>query len=420
MIAVLVWGRGLAMADTGEQYEASASALGYLFQFAKALHICIEQWMSADLDWSLAVEAADDIEIHRGSDRRLIQLKQRAEGVRMTDLSEDLWKTLRIWAEAAKASRIMLAETKLFLLTTAELPKGSAAFHLQPRSSQHRDEDHALHLLREARKTSKAKKGSLPKCFEAFDDLDLGDRPLQRSLLSRIEVLGGSQDIGEVRNALKGLAAFAVGHDAAQAFLARLEGWFYDRVIEQMQTPGGSPVTGLEFDERLSDLQRQFRYDNLPIDHDVYDMTSDVSHSANKKFVHQLKLIGVGDVRVGFAVRDYVRAFTQRSRWSAENLLRAGELGKYERRLVEEWQSRFAEMAEELGPEATEEEEKKKEAKLIYSWVDREARFPIRTDCDEVFVTKGSYQMLADELKVGWHPDFSARLIELLEPARAS
>ncbi|MER7151396.1 ABC-three component system protein [Streptomyces lydicus] len=405
------------MADTGEQYEASASALGYLFQFAKALHICIEQWMSADTDWSVAVEAADDIEIHQGSDRRLIQLKQRAEGVRMTDLSEDLWKTLRIWAEAAKASRITLTETKLFLLTTAELPEGSAAFYLQPRSSQHRDEDRALHLLREARKASKATKGSLPKCFEAFDDLGLGDRPLQRPLISRIEVLGGTQDITEVRTALKGLAAFAVGHDAAKAFLARLEGWFYDRVIEQMQAPGGSPVTGIQFDEALSDLQRQFRYDNLPIDHDIYDMSSDVSEAADKNFVRQLGLIGIGSERVGLAVRDYVRAFTQRSRWSAENLLRAGELGKFERKLVEEWQSRFAEMAEELGAEATE-EEKKKEARLIYRWVDREARFPIRAGCDEVFVTKGSYHMLADELRVGWHPDFSARLIALLEPAR--
>lgn len=406
------------MTDTGDQYEASASALGYLFQFAKALHICIEQWMSGGMDWDVAVEAADDIEIQRGPDRSLIQLKQRAEGVRMTDLSEDLWKTLRIWAEAAKSSRIALTETKLFLLTTAELPEGSAAFCLQPRSSQHRDEDRALHLLREARKASKAKKGSLPKCFEAFDGLDQGDRPLQQSLISRIEVLGGTQDITEVRDALKGLAAFAVGHDAAKAFLARLEGWFYDRVIQQMQIPGGSPVTGIEFDARLSDLQRQFRYDNLPIDPDISDMTSDASHSADRKFVRQLALIGVGDERIGLAVRDYVRAFTQRSRWSAENLLRAGELGKYERRLVEEWQSRFAEMAEDLGFEASE-EEKKKEARLIYRWVDREARFPIRADCDEIFVTKGSYHMLADELKVGWHLDFSARLMELLEPTGA-
>jgi hypothetical protein len=99
------------MAGGGEQYEASASALGYMFQFAKALHLCIEQWMSAGMDWSVAVEAADDIEKHAGSVTDLLQLKQRAEGVRLTDMSEDLWKTLRIWAEAAKAGRIELAET---------------------------------------------------------------------------------------------------------------------------------------------------------------------------------------------------------------------------------------------------------------------------------------------------------------------
>ncbi|MFE3760463.1 ABC-three component system protein [Streptomyces sp. NPDC059104] len=406
------------MADTGEQFEASASAFGYLFQFAKALHICIEQWMSGDMAWNVAVEAADDIEIHQGAgDRRLIQLKQRAEGVRMTDLSEDLWKTLRIWAEAAKADRIVLAETRLFLLTTAEIPEGSAAFYLPPRGSQHRDEERALHLLREARKASKATKGPLPKCFEAFDNLDQGDRPLQSPLMSRIEILSGTPDINEVRNALQGLAAFAVGHEAAQAFLARLEGWFYNRVIEQMQTPGGRPVTGSEFDEMLSDLQRQFRYDSLPIDPDISDMSFDPSQAVDQQFVRQLGLIGVGSERIELAVRDYVRAFTQRSRWSGENLLRAGELGKYERKLVEEWRSRFAEMAEELGPEVTE-EEKKKEARRIYRWVDLEARFPIRSGCDESFVTKGSYHMLADELKVGWHPDYSARLIALLEPAR--
>ncbi|MFE2470261.1 ABC-three component system protein [Streptomyces mirabilis] len=406
------------MAGGGEQYEASASALGYMFQFAKALHMCTEQWMSAGMDWSVAVEAADDIEKHAGSVTDLLQLKQRAEGIRLTDTSEGLWKTLRIWAEAAKAGRIELAKTNLLLLTTAELPEGSVGFYLQHRDSQHRDEDRALELLRAARKASKATKGALPSCFAAFDRLDEGETRLQRTLISRIQVLGGTPDIADVRTAMLGLAAFAVGHEAAKAFLSRLEGWFYDRVIEQMRAPGGSPVTGTEFDQVLSDLQHQFRYDNLPIDRDITGMAPDVSEAEDKMFVRQLGLIGVGSERIGYAVRDYIRAFTQRSRWSDENLLRAGEIGEYERKLVEEWQSRFAEMAEDLGTEATE-QEKKREAKLIYRWVDREARFQIRAGCDEVFVAKGSYHMLADELRVGWHPDFSARLMALLEPAGA-
>ncbi|XIE77133.1 hypothetical protein AB6O49_00055 [Streptomyces sp. SBR177] len=72
------------MAGKDDQFEASASALGYLYQFAKALQICIEQWVGG-LEWSVAVEAADDIEKHAGSLTELLQLKQRAEGTRLTD-----------------------------------------------------------------------------------------------------------------------------------------------------------------------------------------------------------------------------------------------------------------------------------------------------------------------------------------------
>jgi hypothetical protein len=44
--------------------------------------------MSAGPDWSIAVEAADDIEQHVGSVTDLLQLKQRVEGVRLTDTSK--------------------------------------------------------------------------------------------------------------------------------------------------------------------------------------------------------------------------------------------------------------------------------------------------------------------------------------------
>ncbi|MEV7038321.1 ABC-three component system protein, partial [Amycolatopsis sp. NPDC051061] len=98
-----------------------------------------------------------------------------------------------------------------------------------------------------------------------------------------------------------------------------------------------------------------------------------------------------------------------------DNLLRPGELGRYERRLVEEWSTRFDVLCDELGEQAAE-EDKVREARAIYRWVEQEARFRIRPGCDEPFVTKGSYQILADDLRVGWHPDFQARLMALLEP----
>ncbi|MEV5776843.1 ABC-three component system protein [Streptomyces antimycoticus] len=403
------------MAAKDDQFEASASALGYLYQFAKALQLCIEQWVGG-LEWSVAVEAADDIEKHAGALTELLQLKQRADGTRLTDSAPDLWKTLRIWCEAVTTGRINLAETNLLLMTTAELPPGSAGYHLQPKSSGHRDEGKALSLLRAAREASSSDK--LQKAFAAFDGLEADGAVGHSALLTRIDVIGDAPRIDEVRETMLGHAALAVGHTLAKPFLTRLEGWFYDRVIEQMRTPGGAPITGEEFDQTFSDLRHQFGPNNLPIDPDIADLDPEPAQSADKMFVRQLDLIGVKSERIGLAVRDYVRAFNQRSRWSEEKLLHVGELGRYERKLVEEWQARFADMREDLGDEATE-EEMKREAKLIYRWVDREARAQIRTGLEEVFIPKGSYHMLADELRVGWHPDFTARLIALLEPTGA-
>ena len=36
---------------------------------------------------------------------------------------------------------------------------------------------------------------------------------------------------------------------------------------------------------------------------------------------------------------------------------------------------------------------------------------PIRPSCQESFITRGTYQMLANRLRVGWHPEFQSRLV---------
>lgn len=403
------------MTGTGDPFEASASALGYLYQLRTALQRCVEL-SRGGIEWSVAIEATDDVQAMIGSHTELTQLKKRAGGVRLTDLSSDLWKTLRIWSQAVSDRRIDLDETSLYLVTTAELPPGSVGFLLQPKAGGHRDEQAAEALLTAARQSSQS--ATLAKAFDAFDALG----PQRRAhLLSRVEIVGSAPDMGDIRGELLGYASLAVDRRFANSFLQRLEGWFFERAVAQMSSPGADAVTGAEFDEVFNDLRNQISEHNLPIDLDIAALTVEGADAGagEKVFVHQLRLIEVGAERIGFALRDWVRAFAQRSRWANENLLRAGEIGAYERRLVEEWQARFAEMREDLGAEATE-EEMRREARLIYRWVDREARDRIRPGCDEVFVTKGSYQMLADELRVGWHPDFAARLASLLEPAGAA
>ncbi|MFI1358166.1 ABC-three component system protein [Streptomyces sp. NPDC020898] len=405
-------GAGDAMSGKSDPFEASAAALGYLYQLRMALLVCVEH-LQTGFDWTVAIEAGDDIETVRGASTDWWQLKHRAPGTRMTDASSDLWKTLRIWATAVSGQQIDLERANLFLLTTGIAPEGTVGSYLAPsRAGGPRNEAKALTLLNAARGNSAAKSPTALANFAAWDALDQDQR---LNLLKRIQVLDEADNIMKAGDQLQGRAALVVGHAHAQAFLQRLEGWFFQRCIAHLAGKGSGPVTGVEFDDVFDQRRNQFRPDNLPIDADVVDLTGEVTEHTEKTFVRQLTLAGIGNRRIRMAVRDYVRAYEQRSRWSNENLLRPGELGNYERRLVEEWERRFNVMVDDLGEDAAE-TEMRAQAKKIYAWVEQDARTRIREGCDEAFVTTGSYQMLADEQRVGWHPDFEARLMALLEP----
>ncbi|MFJ4921745.1 ABC-three component system protein [Streptomyces sp. NPDC088725] len=396
------------MAEREPHFEASASALGYVYQLREALHLCVNRLGS--LDWALAIEAGDDIEEVRRDGRTYYQLKHRAAGTKMTNASTDLWKTLRIWAHAVHGGHLDLGQTDLILLTTAELPEGSAGSMLQSADSGQRDEENALKALMTTRRTSRS--GSLAKAFAAFDLLE----PSQLArMVSRIQVIGNAPDVDAVEQKLRQAAIMAVGREHATSFLVRLEGWFFRRTIQQLRAGGSDAITGMDFDAVFSDLRNQFGRANLPIDEDIAEMQADLARYSGRPFVRQMELIELGSKRVNRAVRDYMRAVTQRSRWLNENLLLPRELGGYERRLIEEWEELFDDMVDTLGREAAE-AEKIAAATRIYRWAMTETQRRIRPECDEPFVAKGSFHILADDYRIGWHVDFVARLMAVLEP----
>ena len=119
--------------------------------------------------------------------------------------------------------------------------------------------------------------------------------------------------------------------------------------------------------------------------------------------------------RIAAAIRDYYRAFEQRSRWLRDDLLLVGELGNYERRLIQEWEVVFEAMRNEVGADAAE-AAKEEAARTLLTWAER-VTFPIRMNVTEPFVTRGSLHMLADEPRIGWHPEFRDRLAKLLAAA---
>jgi hypothetical protein len=395
-------------------FAATAAALGYAYQFRYSLLSALKRLQVVGVDWEIRIEALDDIEISGTHELELLQLKHHVGSSTVSDASVELWKTLRVWSEGVLSELIDIPKTVLILVTTSSVSDGSAPSMLVE-DAAYRNTESAADRLKAVAETSDNR--SLVSAFEAFLRLNDDQR---RGLMEAITVLPDQSDIHNVGEELAGLCALAVRRDHLEPFQQRLEGWWFRSCLQQLADPDSTGTAGLEVDSFFADLREQFQPANLPIDQDVQqiDVSAATNEVDNRTFIRQLELVAISESRIGLAVRDYLRAFTQRSRWSRDGLLLAGELEKYETALTEEWEYVFQRFVDSLGEDAAE-DQKLEAAKGIYEWVESAPEIRVRPECNEPFIVRGSYQMLADEMIVGWHPDFLVRLAGLLEPAEA-
>ena len=396
------------------QFTAKAASLGYAYQFRYALLLALKRHQTGP-NWAIATEAADDLECVSDNDDAILQLKHRAAGTSLTDGSVDLWKTLRVWSEALSAGTLRLPETQLALVTTASASPNTACASLTAECRSRKDDTAIAGRLRYVAQASS--NTALETAHAAYLRIT---HDQQAELVAGILILSDSPDIGQVDDKIRALARLMVREAYLDAFMERLEGWWNRRCLRQLVRGFGAAVQGDEFDALLSELREEFHQDNLPIDDDIADERPEIEPFLQEVFCRQLALIELGVSRLAIAVRDYHRAFVQRSRWSHGGLLQYGELDRYERRLREAWELLFERTKEELGSSATD-QMKLAAAKNIYAWAEG-ADFPIRPACTEGFVSRGSLHMLADKQEVGWHPDFELRLAEILsdEPIKAT
>ncbi len=380
-------------------------------QMRYALYRAIER-LHNGIDWEISIEAGDDIDIVNAEGyTTYLQIKHRSPATVMTDASGDLWKTLRIWANGYKTQAFDINTTQLYLITTGTARAGSVAAYLSE-ISENRDVAKAKELLAQIARSSTSAANA--ESYSLWLTLDEG---AQLAILQHATVVCQSPNIDQVGEMLESKAKVMVRRSHARSFITRLEGWWFQQCIAILRVKGYSCVSGEELDAELSDLRDSFLPENLPLDEDIPLLNPDSAAFDDYRFVRQIDLVGVNASRVASAVRDYLRAYTQRSRWTRESLLGPKELDHYERCLIEEWRYLFDRLTDELTPEAAE-EAKSAMARQVYRWVEEASAPPIRDQCTERFLVRGSLHLLADRIEsgVGWHPDFAARLMELLEP----
>ena len=403
------------MPDNPDQFSAVNSALGYLYQVRCALLLSLQKLRSEPV-FEVSIETLDDITFEAaGAHQELLQTKlHKNRGANLTDASPDLWKTLRLWIAALDADQIS-TETVLYLVTTENAAPGTIAGHLKYTD---RDTTTALRKLEQTAQTSASRANLI--AYTAYLGKTLEEREF---LIDRIFVIDGAPDVSDLDQLLKSEVFHAISREHQDNFLEYLEGWWFRRVLAQLQNIGrGDRISSEELEAQMADFRDQFRRKSLPIADDLlnYELDNETAESHHDfPFVQQIKLATSHTTRITSAIQDYYRAFEQRSRWQRQDLLFVGDLKTYEKRLVDEWKLLFAAIEDQLGKEATE-DEKKAAAQEVLSWVEASTTTArIKPDVSEPFITRGSLHILSNELRVGWHPEFRSRLKHLMEGGSA-
>jgi hypothetical protein len=389
------------MVNATNPFGAADAAIGYLYQCRFALLASLDK-LSENPSLVVRIEKFDDVSFESEDALvSLLQTKHHAKHVgNLTDFGTDIWKTLRVWAHLVQQDPEFPFRTELLLITTATAPTGSAASLL--RSGEGRDVAKALDILLKVAASSSNKTNR-----KAYDDFNRLPSISQEHLLNCVTVLDCSPNISDSHQQIRDKLLLSAPREMSDSFLERLEGWWFSVCIECL-TGTRAGVSLFEIENKIDELRESFRRDALPVDYaDAQPSDEYIEASDQRNFVHQLRLIQVGRRRIEFAIRDYYRASEQLSRWAREELLIDGEVSGYKRKLREAWEARFEALLEELQNAGS--VKRLAGGKLLYNWAALEARFPFRSTSAE-FLTHGSFQILSNDLVVGWHPDYKEKI----------
>lgn len=384
-------------------YSAASSALGYLAQIEYALLLTLRR-LDVDIAFEVSIETLDDIVFHDGDSAvDLLQSKHRVDRTAsLSSSSSDVWKTLHNWIVAGPA------DASLTLFTNATAPADSAMLHL--RGGDDRSISRAATALETIARTSQ--NAANQAYYATFLALSSDERT---ELLSRVTLVDAVPAVADLGRELELAVRKSTKAAHRAALIERLRGWWLAKVydhLERVALGHRDRILSEEVEAELLCLAQQLSDEDLPIDYyDMPEPTNAEIADDERVFVHQLRLIALASARVRQCVYDHNRAFAQRSRWEREKLLHIGELRAYENRLKDEWR-RFC--LPDSDQASNDEEAAVADARGRFLRLDQSDLPSIRRHVSAGYVANGSLHILADRLELGWHPDWLARLREVL------
>jgi hypothetical protein len=387
------------MNGAGPLFIKHAAAGPYLGFALQPVRLCY-YLLSSPSDARVSLEYLDDVAVHYPDGALLLeQCKSALAHNAISDWSDDLWKTIANWLDAAETQKVDGANTSFQLYVTPPKPgKLSMAIHA---ASDAKAVEELVKLVNDKLK----KKVAPPKCIAHVQRfLDAKDA-LRLAVIGKTTVFASDLDpLEPIRQLLRPtvpeasldvICASAIGQakEAADRCIRRKVPALvnvaefrrnFHAFIQQNNMAGYLPT----FTTAPSELDAKALLTSRPV------------------FVRQLELIDASDEQLLRAASDLMRTSGDKVKWAEQGLVFDGSFKDWEDNLLRKHNAVHSETKEihsDKNPNA--------QGRIVYS---RCAVMEVPLDSRSVpgHFTHGGFNDLADRRELGWHPQHEVLLDE--------
>lgn len=419
---------------TPNKYDATDSVLGFLYQGQYALLLL---W-SAGEDDAVSVETQDDV-VLEGTDVTLHQLKH-SQGtppdLRITNAG--VWRTLRIWVDHLRAEDRSAPEvlsegrgTRFCFVTVAAVAIDDPLSLVREGATRTPNSDSVVvaALTAEAERVEAARAAARA----SGDPEPHGDRargcatflalpPQSRALLvRRMTILDGQIRITDVADRVAGLLKDYVRKEHRNSVTDRLISWWDRQVALALMSKRPRRIAKAELTGAIHDFISEQRSTTLP---DLFSLRrpddEDLTAERGGNIERQIKWVRGGDSRVVLALVARWRARAQRRAWTEYDVSITSDLNEFDDRLREAWAERHGPLRDDCIGLPEDEVCSRGLGLLEWAFFTAPQQVPPpRPEWNRPFYAQGMLQQFADDLEVGWHPEYLSLLASDSEELRA-
>jgi hypothetical protein len=392
-------------------HSAEAAALGFYYQAFFALLTLMGQETD---NAAVGIEQLDDVDLKVDGHNLLYQLKHSISNAPppITLKSKALWKTVKVWVDILPM--LTLSETTLHLVTVAKLGLDSPLIALTDLGTERAELVEAM--SQEAQRVLDARAAAA----KAGKPLPHGDRvdgcsaflalteTERLNLLRRTVIQHGSPTVAAIEDNVAGYLKL-LPPEQRPIVARRLVEWWDRQIIYSLCGKRERVVSRGELQHQISAIVSDIEQDRLVPDFEVASPPED--YQPDGMLARQIKLVDGKASDLSKAIREEWKAREQRAKWLNGSPAMAATINDYDLVLEEHWSDRHGQMVEECAE--LDHDVKCRSGLKILRWTHEEAPGvvrPIAMGWNAAYYVRGSYQVLAIDLKVGWHADYTKLL----------